>query len=86
MKMVFEIRWSRQAENFLPKLHRELALRITRKVHDVKDRPFHFLEHFEGADFFKLRIGSYRLLIDVDLHKKILFVRIIGHRRNVYQD
>ena len=83
--MTFEVRWSRQAKKFLPKIPRTHASRITRKVTEVKERPFCFLEHFEGADLFKLRIGSYRVLIDVDTQKKILFIRVIGHRRNVYQ-
>ena len=82
--MGFTIHWSRQAEKCLSKLPKESAQRIVRKVDDIRENPFHFLEHFEGADFFKLRIGVYRLLLDIDLHHKVLSIRVIGHRRNVY--
>jgi mRNA-degrading endonuclease RelE of RelBE toxin-antitoxin system len=55
--MAFAIWWSRRAERFLSKLPAELARWITHKVNRVKKEPFHFLEHYEGADFYKLRIG-----------------------------
>jgi mRNA interferase RelE/StbE len=65
--MTFTIRWSRQAERFLGKLPRQIAHRIVTKVNTIRDDPFRFLEHYEGAAIFKLRIGNYRLLMDVDL-------------------
>jgi len=83
--MTFVVRWSNQAEGFLSKLPAEVARRIVHKVDKVKDNPFHFLEHHEGADFLKLRFGSYRLLLDVDLTVGVVFVRALGHRRNIYK-
>ena len=83
--MFFAIRWSRQAERFLSKLPAEVAHRITHKVNRVKKKPFHFLEHYEGADFYKLRVGDYRLLVDVNISEKVISVRVLGHRRNIYR-
>ncbi len=51
----------------------------------MKDDPFHYLEHYEGGDVYKLRIGDYRALIDVDFLNPILKVRVVGHRRNIYK-
>ena len=81
----FAIRWSKQAERFLAKLPREIARRVINKVNLIKDNPYHYLEHYEGADFYKLRVGTYRLLVDVDMTEKVISVRILGHRRNVHQ-
>lgn len=83
--MSFAIRWSKQADRFLGKLPAEVVRRITHKVNRVKKEPFHFLEHYEGADFYKLRVGDYRLLVDVNISEKVISVRVLGHRRNVYQ-
>jgi len=83
--MTFVVRWSKQAERFLAKLPREIAQRIINKVNSIKNNPYHFLEHYEGADFYKLRIGAYRLLVDVDVTGNVISVRVLGHRRNVYQ-
>ena len=81
----FAIRWSKQAERFLAKLPIEIARRVVNKVNSIKDNPYHFLEHYEGADFYKLRVGIYRLLVDVDMADNVISVRVLGHRRNVYQ-
>ena len=83
--MVFIIRWGRRAERFLSKLPENIARRIVHRVDDLKHEPFRFLESYAGADFYKLRVGGYRLSVDVDLKEKSVSIRIIGHRRNIYQ-
>lgn len=83
--MTYEIRWSKRAERFLTKLPGNIARRIAHKVNEIKDVPFHFLEHYERDDFYKLRVGGYRLLVDVDLQGKVISIRLIGHRRNIYK-
>jgi mRNA interferase RelE/StbE len=84
--MNYSIYWSKQSEKFLEKLPKDISYRIVHKVDSIKEFPFHHLEHYEGADFYKLRVGDYRLLIDVDLANKTLHVRVVGHRKNIYKD
>lgn len=84
--VAYAVRWSKRAEQFLGKLPRQIAHRIVSKVNTMRDNPFRFLEHYEGAAVFKLRVGRYRLLVDVDLKANIISVRVLGHRRNVYKD
>ena len=83
--ITFTIYWSKQTERFLAKLPKEIAHRIVNKVNTIKDSPHHFLEHYEGEDFYKLRVGDYRLLVDIDMTEKVISVRVLGHRRNIYQ-
>ncbi|MBI2140532.1 type II toxin-antitoxin system RelE/ParE family toxin [Candidatus Woesearchaeota archaeon] len=82
--MDYAIRWSKKAEKFLEKLPPDTASRIAHKVDSIAADPFHFLEHYEGENYFKLRIGDYRALIDVDTSLRVIDVRIVGHRRNIY--
>ena len=58
---------------------------ILRKVDSIKSEPFQFLEHYEGEDVYKLRVGDYRALIDVDSSNKILKIQVVGHRKKVYK-
>ena len=83
--MNYSIKWTPPVLDDLEKLPRGIAERIINKIEGIKDNPFHYLEHFEGADVYKLRIGDYRALIDIDFSKKILKVRIVGHRKNIYK-
>jgi len=84
-KMAFKIEWSQLAEKELSKLPKEIASRIVRKVDSIKENPFHFLEHYEGEKVYKLRVGDYRILIDVDFSNKILKIQVIGPRYNIYK-
>ena len=52
-------------------------LKIINKVETIKDDPFHYLEHYEGEDTYKLRIGDFfsfkRIGEDFSLGLKMLF-------------
>ncbi|MBI3051855.1 hypothetical protein HYY74_05355 [Candidatus Woesearchaeota archaeon] len=51
------------------------------KLDKVAVNPFRYLEHYEGADVYKLRIGEHRMLIDVDFKNKVLKIRVLDHAR-----
>ena len=82
--MSYSVEWHPKVRKFLLKLPKEVSQRIILKVNEAQEDPFRYLEHYEGNDYYKLRIGDYRLLVDVDFQNRILFVQVIGHRRNVY--
>ncbi len=42
------------------------------------------VEHFEG-DYYKLRVGDYRALVDVDFEKSIILVQVLDHRNRIYK-
>ncbi len=82
---MWEILLHPNVDNFLNRLDVALAERIKSKMRELKDDPFRFLEHFEGANYYKLRIGDYRALIDVDFKLKQLKVQVLDHRGKVYK-
>ena len=47
--------------------------------------PFHYLEHFEGEDYYKYRIGGYRALIDINFQEKILKIQVLDKRGRIYK-
>jgi len=81
----YKIEWSKRADAELSKLPKDIAVRIIKKVDSIKSEPFQFLEHYEGEDVYKLRVGDYRALIDVDSSNKILKIQVVGHRKKVYK-
>ncbi|MEK6903930.1 MAG: type II toxin-antitoxin system RelE/ParE family toxin [Nanoarchaeota archaeon] len=82
--MTYTVEWHPKVRKFLQKLPKNLAKRIVLKVKEVQEDPFHYLEHYEGNSYHKLRVGDYRMLVDVDLENKVLFIQVIGHRSNIY--
>ena len=82
--MNYAIELTPKSCKFLNKLSKETALRITKRLKQLKENPFRYLEHYEG-DGYKFRIGDYRALIDVDFENKILKIRILDKRERIYK-
>lgn len=82
---MWEILLSPDVQEFLKRSDSNIAERIKNRLRKLKENPFHYLEHFEGADYYKFRIGEYRALIDVDHKNKILRVRVLDHRSRIYK-
>ncbi|MBI5158597.1 type II toxin-antitoxin system RelE/ParE family toxin [Candidatus Micrarchaeota archaeon] len=82
--MAYEIRWDEKAREFLRKIQFEDAQRIIRKVNGIADFPEHYLGSLVEVKAYKLRVGDYRAIIDLDKNNKIISVLFIGHRKNIY--
>ncbi|MEK6982766.1 MAG: type II toxin-antitoxin system RelE/ParE family toxin [Candidatus Micrarchaeota archaeon] len=82
--MAYEVLLDPQVVSYLKDLMPDLQERIKKKLFLLKENPFNYLEHFEG-DYYKLRIGDYRALIDVDFENKIVIIRVLDHRNRVYK-
>ncbi len=83
---MYNLIFEKKALDFLNNLEKELKERIWNKLQQCKEDPFHFLEHLEEIRGFKLRVGDYRLIIDIDNSTKTLIVVKAGHRKNIYED
>ena len=59
--------------------------RIIKRVNVIADDPRHYLEFLVDIEGYKLRIGDYRALIDLDETKKLIEVILVGHRKDVYK-
>ncbi len=82
--MSFLISFDKGVVKFLEKLPKNISDRIIEKFEQIKENPFRYLEHYEG-NYYKIRIGDFRALIDIDFQRKILFVRIFDKRGRIYK-
>ena len=82
---MWEVLLHPKVDGFLNSLDSNVRERIKNKLRELKEDPFRFLEHFEGSDYYKLRIGDYRALIDIDFKNKMLKVQILDHRGKIYK-
>ena len=83
---MYNIIFEKKALDFINKLEKDIKERIWKKLQQCKEDPFRFLEHLEDIDGFKLRVGDYRLIIDIDNKTKTLYVLKAGHRKNIYEN
>jgi mRNA interferase RelE/StbE len=81
---MYTIHFDDRAIDILVKFDKELRKRIYNKIISTKENPFHFFERLEGRKDYKLRIGDYRVIADIDRKNEIIWITLIGHRKNVY--
>lgn len=79
-----EVRFTQTAHGQLTNLPRETQERVKDKLRDVRDDPFRYLERLRGYDHYKLRVGDYRVLIDIDTEDEVIWAWAVGHRSTVY--
>jgi mRNA interferase RelE/StbE len=83
---MYNIIFDKKGYDSLNKLDKEIKQRIWDKIQECKENPFRFLKHLEDMPGFKLRIGDYRAIIDVNNSMKTIVVLKVGHRKNVYEE
>ncbi len=84
--MTYKVKLHPKVHSFLEKSDKPIQDRIRKRLLLLEcDEPFRYIEHYEGEGCYKFRIGDYRALIDVDIAKKIIFVRVLDIRGRIYK-
>ena len=69
----------------LSKLNKDLQVRIVSTLERCRIRPYAHVKKLVGVQYFSLRIGDYRIILDVKEDKLFIFVIEVGHRKKVYK-
>ena len=87
-KQRYEVEFLSQAEGDLERLERSTIQRVLNKLRSLAEdfdsiRP----ERLTGslAGLFKLRVGDYRVIYQVDRRNRRLTVHMVGHRKEIYR-
>ncbi len=83
--MKFEVKYDPKAEKQLEKLPKEISKRIVKKMREVAEtgRGIEILKDEKYG--FKVRIGDYRVLIDLEYNPNLIIVRYIDIRGRIYK-
>ena len=68
----------------LRKLDTKIRERIIATLERIRIRPEVYLKKLVGDEGYRLRVGDYRVVVDLDKERLIILVLKLGHRRNVY--
>src|SRR2546429_6210714 len=58
---------------------------MARKLRMVALDPARYLTRLRSVEAFKVRVGDYRAIVDVDWQQRIVYVLSVGHRSTVYR-
>ncbi|HEV2248190.1 MAG TPA: type II toxin-antitoxin system RelE/ParE family toxin [Terriglobia bacterium] len=84
---MYQVEFRPQAAQDFEKLDQAVADRVLKKLRWLAEnfdsiKPEPLAGPFTGL--LKLRVGDYRALYQADRVKKVLTVRLVGHRREIY--
>ena len=79
-----DIEYSKQAVSHLENLEPHIAERVMDKLDEATEWTSHHLDTLKNSEYYKLRIGDYRAIIDWDKENDTLLVIAVGHRKTVY--
>ncbi|MEK6935557.1 MAG: type II toxin-antitoxin system RelE/ParE family toxin [Nanoarchaeota archaeon] len=82
---MYEIIVSDNAKEQLKKLSQEIKNRIGNVLERIRIRPFYFVKRLVGSPYYRLRVGDYRVILDIQNERLIIFVIEVGHRKNIYK-
>jgi mRNA-degrading endonuclease RelE of RelBE toxin-antitoxin system len=80
---MFKTFWHPKTKEDLKVLDPEIRKRIILKIRSIASDPLHFADRLEGYNLFKLRIGDYRALFEIDASQNFIMIVLIGHRSRV---
>ena len=83
--MTYTIKWHPRTEEFLRKCDATVSSRIVKKVDSIKDYPLTYLDYYPNLKIYKLRIGDWRVLMDIDQKNKALEILFVDHRSRIYK-
>ncbi len=84
---MFDVRYSRQAARFLKNSEKTLAGRILAKIEELSKTPVsHDSKTIEGykEKLYRVRVGSCRILYEVDYSNKMIGIVKIDKRSKIY--
>jgi len=83
---MYEIEFSETAEKQLYKLERATQVRIISTLERIRIKPYTHVKKLVGSDYFRLRVGDYRVILDIKESKLLIFIIEVGHRKNIYSN
>ena len=83
--MVYVLIFSDTFKRQFSKLEKIVQQRIISALERIRIRPEAFVKKLVGEPYYQLRIGDYRVILDIKKDKLIIFVVEVGHRKNIYK-
>jgi mRNA interferase RelE/StbE len=84
--MSYEILFTDTSLKQFKKLEKEVQERIIKALERIRIRPEIHVKKLVGDPGYRLRVGDYRVILDIEKDKLIILVIKIGHRKNIYKN
>ena len=84
--MSYEITFTDTSRKQFRKLEKDVQERIITALERIRIRPESFVKKLVGDPGYRLRVGDYRVILDIQESELVILVIKIGHRKNIYKN
>jgi len=78
---MYKILFSLSAKKQLQKLDKNVQKHIIAVLERIRIRPEKFVRKLVGDPGYRLRVGDYRIIMDIDKDKLLVLIIKIGHKK-----
>jgi mRNA interferase RelE/StbE len=83
--MPWQVIWSEKSVKQLEKIDKKDAQKIYDSVLECVEEPFRVVIRLTNSPFYRMRVGKYRVILDLQQNKMIIFVVESDHRGQIYK-
>lgn len=82
---MYDLLYSKKILLQLKKLDHSKKERIINSLERIRIRPHYFVKRIVGTKYFRLRVGDYRIILDILNNNLIIHILEMGPRKNIYK-
>ncbi len=82
---MYEVLFSSTARKKLKKLPKKIQDRVVSALERIRVRPEKHVRLVVGSNYYRLRVGDYRVILDLKKDKLLVLVITIKHRKKAYK-
>jgi len=75
-----------RAARFLEKADASVRDQVKQSLRDLENSPERKGERLKHSRFWRVRVGDYRAIYEIDEERKMVIILFVGHRRDVYDE
>jgi len=70
----------------IQKIEKQIHARIIQNAKQLCENPDKLGKPLKQSDYWRLRVGDYRVIYEINQNKKQVVILFVGHRNKVYDD
>lgn len=82
---MYNVLFTERARREIKKLPGPIQIRINSVLERLIIRPFVYVKKLIGVPYYRLRVGDYRVILEIRKNKLIILVITLGHRKKIYK-
>jgi len=81
----YDIKIEKRALKFLKNIDKKTQSKIVEKIYALSENPYQNSKKLVGREAYRIRVGNYRVIYEIDDNSVKIFVINIGHRKDIYR-